>query len=84
MTEKLFRPIQVWHLIVMMLLAILTPLVAMAAQYGRFESEFCAVKRDINEHKERLDGHDASINRIDRNVARIGQKLGIEMETPTE
>jgi len=84
LTEKLFRPIQVWHLVVMMLLAILTPIVAMAAQYGRFESEFNTVKTELNEHKQRLDSHDASINRIDRNVARIGQKLGIEMETPNQ
>jgi hypothetical protein len=74
-TEKLQRPIQLWHLILSFLLTIVTTTGAVSVQYGTREAEFAQAKRDIDKLKEDRDGLKSDMVEIKNDVKWIRELL---------
>lgn len=84
MTEKLRKPLELWHVIIGLAVTVSTPLIVGAVQYGKREAEFEQVKATNIKQDERLDTLESSSARTDRNVITIGTKLGVKMEMPSK
>lgn len=76
MTEKLQKPIQLWHLILSFLLTIVTTTGAVSVQYGTREAEFAQAKRDIDKLKEDRDSLKDDITEMKTNIQWIKEALG--------
>lgn len=80
MTEKLQKPIQLWHLILSFVLTIVCTTGAVGVKYGTREAEFAQAQNDIKGLQEDSKEYRDFMRRTDVNVARIGERLGVKVE----
>lgn len=82
MSPKLERPLRVWHLLLSVGVIVLGGAVSAGAIFTQVKNDILNTQNTAKELKDKQAQQEDSINRMDRNIAVIGQKLGVNVETP--
>lgn len=82
--ESLAARLQVWHLLSATFVAVLGAAATIGAAWNSITTELTANRQRTSAVEDRVSRVEARGNRIERNIVRIGVKLGLQMEDPTD
>ena len=82
--ESLSSRLQLWHLLTATFVAILGAAATVGAAWSSITTELAANRVRTTSVEDRVSRVESRGNRIERNIVRIGVKLGLQMEDPAD